>query len=58
MKYYVRIDQAANEVMEPDQILESDVWDTFEMDQRPFSVVWFDTSEDAERFYWDVINQQ
>jgi len=50
-RWFVKADFAGAEVRAPESIEEQDIWDTFQADQRPFTVVWMESEEEARRWY-------
>lgn len=55
-KWYLRINIASGEILPPTSINELDVWETFEMDQYPYTVYWFDTWKEAKQAYEAYVN--
>jgi len=54
-RWYVKADFVGAEVQEPEFIEESQIWDTFQMDARPYTVVWMESEEEARTWYQNAV---
>jgi len=55
--FYVKYNQATKDLHDPRAIGVMETTDKFYHDQKGYTVVWFNTIREAERFYQKVKNQ-